>query len=129
MSEPDLSAPRRAESTHKRHHKVPRKVRGPGQSRDRRSSDLRFDFATTEVVGDFPKDAARDFAQSWLTRCRLARGQAAVDITETEWAIMYDVCGGNALQLRRAVTKWDRAMKREEGDVRPIKTLEKGKHA
>lgn len=89
--------------------------------------DLRFDFATTEVVGVFPKDAAREFAQSWLTRCRLARGQAAVDITETEWAIMYDVCGGNALQLRRAVTKWDRAMKREEGDVRPIKTLEKGK--
>lgn len=88
-------------------------------------SDLRFDFIKTEVVGDFPEAAAREFAQVWLKRLRLSRGQAAVAMTDAEWAIMYEVCGGNALQLRRAVIEWERAMRRKDGDGR--KTLEKGK--
>jgi hypothetical protein len=90
-------------------------------------ADLGFDFIQKEVIGDFPREVAREFAQGWLERLRHARGQAAVAMTETEWAMVYDVCGGNALQLRKAVTRWDLAMNREKGDVRPIKTLETGK--
>jgi hypothetical protein len=90
-------------------------------------ADLGFDFIQKEVIGDFPREVAREFAQGWLERLRHARGQAAVAMTETEWAMVYDVCGGNALQLRKAVTRWDLAMNREKGDGRPIKTLETGK--
>jgi hypothetical protein len=86
-----------------------------------------LEFTRIEVIGDFPEDAAREFAQDWLNRLRLARGQAAVAITETEWAMMYDVCGGNALQLTNAVIEWNLAMNREKGDARPIETLERGK--
>ena len=78
-------------------------------------SDLRWDVTRREVIGDFPKEAAREFAQDWLNRLRQARGQAAVPMTETEWATLYDVCGGNALQLRNAVVEWDLAMDREGG--------------
>jgi hypothetical protein len=90
-------------------------------------SDLHFDFTRNEVIGDFPKEAAREFAQGFLERLRKARRQAAVAMTETEWAIMYNVCGGNALPLIRAVTNWVDGMDQEEGDARPNKTLEKGK--
>lgn len=84
-------------------------------------ADLRFDFIRTEVIGDFPENDAREFAQGWLNRLQPERGQGAVaNMTEPEWEKMYNVCGGNALQLTNAVVEWKRAMERG-------KTLETGK--
>jgi hypothetical protein len=94
----------------------------PGCAR-RRHPDQRFEVARTEVIGDFPSEAAREFAQGELDRIRHGRGQGARPITEAEWAALHEVCGGNPLMLTRAVTQWDSDMRQEGGDVRPVETL------
>ena len=88
--------------------------------------DLRFEWTQSEVIGDFPEKAAQEFAQRQLDRLLLRRGQAALAMTEREWSMIYYVCGGNPLQLRKAVGIWVRAM-REPGEMRPVKTLETGR--
>lgn len=72
------------------------------------AGEIGHDFFRQEVIGDFPEEEAREFFKS---QALLRAGCGEIVLIESDWAKVWDVCGGNAGQLLLAasafVGDWD----------------------